>query len=84
MRRRTTLPAVAGAAALLLIAGCAQADRSEIATFTDQHGRACTTVVVIDQQDGDREATSIDCEYPPAGRSAGPATQQPLPGQPKK
>lgn len=74
---------MAGTAALLLLllAGCAQADRSEIATFTDDHGRACTAVVVIDQQDGDREATSIDCEYPPEGRSPGPATQRPLPGK---
>lgn len=68
---------------LVFAAGCAAADSSEIVTFTDEHGRACTAVVVNDQSDEGgptgREAQSLDCEYPPAGKSPGPATSRPLP-----
>ena len=65
------------AAAVALLAGCA--DRSEVTTFTDEHGRACTATVVVDGDDSDREATTLDCEYPPQGRSPGATTQRPLP-----
>jgi hypothetical protein len=75
---RTRIAAVPVAAAVVaILAGCA--DRSEVATFTDEHGRACTATVVIDGDDRDKEATTLDCEYPPAGRTPGRTTQQPLP-----
>ncbi len=52
---------------MVVLAGCA--DRSEVVTWTDEHGRVCTGVGVVDSDDGDREVTSIDCDYPPrAGR----------------
>ncbi|GAA2629789.1 hypothetical protein [Streptomyces vastus] len=42
--------AVATGAAALLLAGCsAPTDYSEVVTFTDEHGRACTAAVVVDQ-----------------------------------
>jgi hypothetical protein len=64
--------------AAVLLAGCA--DKTEVVTFTDEHGRVCTALVVDDGGDGDREPTAIDCEYPPPSRSPGPATVKPLPG----
>ncbi|MEU9335015.1 hypothetical protein AB0D49_17875 [Streptomyces sp. NPDC048290] len=66
----------AGLAGVLLLAGCS--DRSEAVTWTDEHGRVCTGVAVIDT-DGDREISSIDCDYPPAGRTPGASTWVPLP-----
>ncbi|KOV74889.1 hypothetical protein ADL00_01015 [Streptomyces sp. AS58] len=75
-RRRAALVGVA-AAGVLLLAGCA--DRTEVVTWTDEHGRACTGVAVVDSDDGDREVTSIDCDYPPEGRQPGEATWKPLP-----
>lgn len=71
--RRVLLLAAAG----VLLAACA--DNTEIATFTDEHGRVCTAVVTVDGDDGDREASSIDCEYPPEGRTPGPETYRPMP-----
>lgn len=76
VRRTTTLASLAAASALLL-AGCA--DRSEVVTWTDEHGRACTGVAVVDSSDGDREVTSIDCDYPPEGQKPGDTTWKPLP-----
>ncbi|MFF5158985.1 hypothetical protein ACFY3N_22665 [Streptomyces sp. NPDC000348] len=76
--RRTVLTASALLSALLL-AGCAKPDRSEIVTWTDEHGRACTGVAVVDSEDDDREVTSIDCDYPPEGKQPGRATSAPLP-----
>lgn len=64
----------------LLLAGCTKPDRTEIVTWTDEHGRACTGVAVVDSEDGDREVTGIDCDYPPEGRAPGRATSAPLPG----
>ncbi|MFE4665131.1 hypothetical protein ACFRI7_25790 [Streptomyces sp. NPDC056716] len=66
----------AGVAGMLMLAGCA--DRSEVVTWTDEHGRACTGVAVVDA-DGDREISAIDCDYPPEGRTPGASTWQPLP-----
>jgi hypothetical protein len=87
MRRLWRLGAVltAGAAALLL-AGCGTTptDYSEIVTFTDEHGRACTAAVVVDQEQNegdDYEITSLDCDYPPEGETPGPSRYQPLPGR---
>jgi hypothetical protein len=78
MRTRSRIAAVPVAAVMVaVLAGCA--DRSEVTTFTDEHGRACTATVVIDGDDRDKEATTLDCEYPPAGRTPGPTTQRPLP-----
>jgi len=74
--RVTLIASLVTAAALL--AGCA--DTTEVVTFTDEHGRVCTALVVDDGGDGDREPTAIDCEYPPPGRSPGPDTTKPLPG----
>ncbi|MFF5979647.1 hypothetical protein ACFY78_12465 [Streptomyces olindensis] len=74
--------ALAGAVLLgsaLLLTGCAEPDRSEIVTWTDEHGRACTGVAVADSEDGDREVTGIDCDYPPEGTRPGRATSRPLP-----
>ncbi|MFD7687335.1 hypothetical protein [Streptomyces sp. NPDC059781] len=77
--RGTVLTASALLCALLL-AGCAKPDRTEIVTWTDEHGRACTGVAVVDSEDGDREVTGIDCDYPPEGRQPGRETSAPLPG----
>jgi len=74
--RVTVIASLVTAAALL--AGCA--DTTEVVTFTDEHGRVCTALVVADGGDGDREPTAIDCEYPPTGRTPGPDTSKPLPG----
>lgn len=78
---RATKPAILGALAVTLLAGC---DYSEIVTFTDEHGRACTVVAVVDQGDQtpEREASGIDCDYPPTGQSPGPVTAKPLSEQP--
>ncbi|MFJ5262542.1 hypothetical protein ACIQAC_18955 [Streptomyces sp. NPDC088387] len=77
-RQRYVLGAAAVVAGVLLLTGCA--DKSEVVTWTDEHGRACTGVAVVDSDDGDREVGSIDCDYPPAGRQPGDTTWQPLPG----
>jgi hypothetical protein len=76
--RRQAVAALALTTALLL-AGCA--DSTQVVTFTDEHGRVCTALVVNDGDDGDREPTAIDCEYPPADRTPGPETAKPLPGK---
>lgn len=84
--RRRSRPAAAAAlaaaagAALLLATGCSQnADSTEVATFTDRHGRACTAAVVVDSDDGDREVSALDCEYPPDGREPGRSGYSELP-----
>ncbi|MER6347678.1 hypothetical protein ACWC10_17125 [Streptomyces sp. NPDC001595] len=73
---------IAGVAALLL-AGCSTpTDYSEIVTFTDEHGRACTAAVVVDQEQNegaDYEIASLDCDYPPEGRTPGPDRYSTLP-----
>jgi hypothetical protein len=76
--RRAALTASALLCASVLV-GCAKPDRSEIVTWTDGHGRACTGVAVVDSEDDDREVTSIDCDYPPDGRQPGRRTSGPLP-----
>ncbi|MFC8826428.1 hypothetical protein ACFT9I_13930 [Streptomyces sp. NPDC057137] len=71
------------AGAALLLAGCsAPTDYSEIVTFTDGHGRACTASVVVDQEQNegdDYEISSLDCDYAPEGRTPGPSRYSPLP-----
>jgi hypothetical protein len=79
MRRRIRPGAVAGVALAALLATACSKDHSEVVTFTDEHGRVCTAVVVVDGDDGDREASAPDCDYPPQGRTPGPATYRPLP-----
>ncbi|MBV7698878.1 hypothetical protein [Streptomyces sp. TRM70350] len=76
--------AVAAGAAALLLAGCSTAptDYSEVVTFTDGHGRVCTAAVVVDQEQNqgrDYEISSLDCDYPPEGRTPGPTGYSPLP-----
>ena len=62
------------------VAGCSQpSDYSEIVTFTDEHGRVCTGAVVVDEDDGDREISTIDCEYPPQGTEPGPTRYTRMP-----
>lgn len=83
-RLRGTGTAVAAGAAALLLAGCnnAPTDYSEIITFTDEHGRVCTAAVVVDQEqneDDDYQISSLDCDYPPQGRTPGPTRYSPLP-----
>lgn len=79
--------AASAAGAALLVTGCSTqepSDYSEIVTFTDEHGRACTGSVVVDQEQDeadDREVTSLDCEYPPEGREPGPQTYTRLPDE---
>ncbi|MEU9735080.1 hypothetical protein [Streptomyces sp. NPDC048002] len=74
---------VAAGAAVLLLAGCSPpTDYSEIVTFTDEHGRVCTAAVVVDQEQSegdDYEISSIDCDYPPEGRTPGATAYSPLP-----
>ncbi|MFE6778355.1 hypothetical protein [Streptomyces sp. NPDC057702] len=79
MRVRGLGAAATVAAVGALLVGCARADRSELVTWTDEHGRACTGVVVIDAEDNDREMTSLDCDYAPAGREPGRTTTTPVP-----
>jgi hypothetical protein len=71
------------AVAVLLLAGCGTpTDYSEIVTFTDEHGRVCTAAVVVDQEqneDDDYEISSLDCDYPPEGRTPGPTRYSSLP-----
>ncbi|SFB98911.1 hypothetical protein [Streptomyces aidingensis] len=76
---RGTAVAALAVAGVLALAGCARNDRSEIVTFTDEHGRVCTGAVVIDGDDGDREMAALDCEYPPEGVEPGPSTAVPVP-----
>ncbi|MGW7264421.1 hypothetical protein [Streptomyces sp. NPDC054842] len=75
--------AVAAGSAALLLAGCGTpTDYTEIVTFTDEHGRVCTAAVVVDQDESegdDYEVSSLDCEYPPEGRSPGASRYSPLP-----
>ena len=80
MKKMTMAAAVGAAGVALLVTGCSQpSDYSEIVTFTDEHGRACTAAVVVDEDDGDREISTIDCEYPPQGREPGPTKYNRLP-----
>ncbi|WP_245685369.1 hypothetical protein [Streptomyces yerevanensis] len=76
--------AMAAGAAALLLAGCnnAPTDYSEIVTFTDEHGRACTAAVVVDQEQNegdDYEISTLDCDYPPEGQVPGDTRYLPLP-----
>ncbi|SDO81608.1 hypothetical protein SAMN04487981_113229 [Streptomyces sp. cf386] len=75
---------VAAGAAVLVLAGCGSppTDYSEVVTFTDEHGRACTATVVVDQEQNegnDYEVTSLDCEYPPEGKTPGLTRYRPMP-----
>ncbi|WP_323377021.1 hypothetical protein [Streptomyces smaragdinus] len=76
------MAAAAGVTALLLT-GCSQpTDSTEIVTFTDKHGRVCTAAVVVDREQNegnDYEVSSLDCEYPPEGRTPGPTGYTPMP-----
>lgn len=87
MKRLWGLGAAAGLAALLLT-GCSQpTDYSEIVTFTDEHGRACTAAVVVDQEQSegdDYEIASVDCDYPPEGRTPGASGYSSLPERDEK
>jgi hypothetical protein len=83
-RLRGLCVAVAAGAAALLLAGCTSAptDYSEIVTFTDEHGRACTASVVVDKEQNegdDYEISSLDCDYPPEGQTPGTTRYSPLP-----
>ncbi|MFC7845564.1 hypothetical protein [Streptomyces sp. NPDC057382] len=75
--------AVTAGLTALLVAGCSTpTDYSEIVTFTDKHGRVCTAAVVVDQEQNegsDYEISSLDCEYPPEGRTPGPSGYSSLP-----
>ncbi|MBX6387997.1 MAG: hypothetical protein IRZ08_03165 [Frankia sp.] len=76
---RTLLLAVGAVGAGLVLAACGS-DRNEVVTFTDSHGRVCTAIINTDGgEDGDVDASAPDCDYPPAGRTPGPAAYQPLP-----
>ncbi|MER8069946.1 hypothetical protein ABTZ59_16810 [Streptomyces sp. NPDC094034] len=83
MKRLRGFGAAVAAGAVLLLAGCGvPTDYSEIVTFTDEHGRACTAAVVVDQEQNegdDYEVSSLDCDYAPAGRTPGPTSYSPLP-----
>ncbi|WEV27474.1 hypothetical protein OYE22_21480 [Streptomyces sp. 71268] len=79
MRARRLVTAAAATAVGALLVGCTQSDRSELVTWTDEHGRACTGVVIIDSEDGDREMSSLDCDYAPDGRQPGRTTTTPVP-----
>ncbi|MDT0442515.1 MULTISPECIES: hypothetical protein [unclassified Streptomyces] len=79
MNARAGLGAAVAAGAVLVLTACSQSDRTEIATFTDEHGRACTAAVVIDSEDGDREVQSLDCDYPPEGTGPGRSGYTELP-----
>lgn len=82
------LGAAAVTGAVLLLAGCGvPTDYSEIVTFTDEHGRVCTASVVVDQEQNegdDYEVSSLDCDYPPTGKTPGPTSYSPLPERDSK
>lgn len=88
MNRLRGLGVAVAAGAALLLAGCgAPTDYSEIVTFTDEHGRACTAAVVVDQERNegdDYEISGLDCDYAPAGRTPGGTGYSPLPERDKK
>ncbi|MFI6080071.1 hypothetical protein ACIBBB_03600 [Streptomyces sp. NPDC051217] len=84
MKRVRGFGVAAAAGATLLLVGCSTAptDYSEIVTFTDEHGRACTAAVVVDQEQNegnDYETSTLDCDYPPEGKTPGPTTYSPMP-----
>jgi major membrane immunogen (membrane-anchored lipoprotein) len=80
MRKRAGIvPLGVAVAATLALTACSQSDRTEVATFTDEHGRVCTAAVVVDSEDGDREVQSLDCDYPPEGVTPGPSGYTDLP-----
>lgn len=86
--RKTTAMVVAGTAgAALILTGCSTdepSDFTEIVTFADEHGRACTASVLVDREQDeadDREVTSLDCDYPAEGQEPGPEKYRRLPGE---
>ncbi|WP_230205099.1 hypothetical protein [Parafrankia elaeagni] len=81
-RRQARLVAMGGLLGLLglMATACGSNDRNEVVTFTDAHGRVCTIIVNTDGDEGsDVDSSAPDCEYPPQGRTPGPATYAPLP-----
>ncbi|WP_329081719.1 hypothetical protein [Streptomyces niveus] len=88
MKRARGLGVAVAAGAGLLLTGCGvPTDYSEIVTFTDEHGRACTASVVVDQEQNegdDYEVSSLDCDYPPEGKTPGPTRYSPLPERDEK
>ncbi|WP_221349485.1 YgdI/YgdR family lipoprotein [Streptomyces beigongshangae] len=89
MRRLRGFGAVVAAGTVaLVLAGCGTpTDTSEIVTFTDEHGRVCTAAVIVDKEQNegdDYEVSSLDCEYPPEGRTPGPTRYSPLPDRDAK
>jgi hypothetical protein len=84
MPKTATRRVIVGATGvMLLVAGCGSpSDYSEIITFTDEHGRACTATVVVDQETAesdDHEVTALDCDYPPEGERPGPESRRSVP-----
>ncbi|GGK00861.1 hypothetical protein GCM10011583_35450 [Streptomyces camponoticapitis] len=83
MKRVRGFGVAVAAGAALLLAGCsAPTDYSEIVTFTDEHGRACTAAVVVDQEQNegdDYEMSTLDCDYPPEGKTPGSTNYSPMP-----
>jgi hypothetical protein len=49
-------------------------DQPQLLTATDAHGRACTLVAMV-LASGQVDETTIDCDYPPEGRTPGPASR---------
>jgi hypothetical protein len=71
----TAVAVLAGAGTLY---GCGlnpTEDVVEERSFTDQHGRACTYVIVQEAEEGytilEFDAKNIDCDYPPSSSPAG-------------
>lgn len=75
--KKSTILAAGAVGVVLLVTGCSTqepSDYTEIATFTDMHGRACTAAVVVDRDQDeaeDREVTALHCAYPPEGVEPG-------------
>ncbi|SEF58295.1 hypothetical protein SAMN04489712_101499 [Thermomonospora echinospora] len=61
---------------MLLVGGCSESIKER--SFTDQNGRACA-YVAIEEGDGGKDVSNVDCDYPPTGPASVPPSPSPTP-----